>query len=60
MNFERDKTVKEFFDGDLNVMFISEQLSAYFKVPVIPGKTLLDIQPLVILVRRIVRLHIVL
>lgn len=41
VNFERDKTVKEFFDGDLNVKFISEQLSAYFKVPVIPGKTLL-------------------
>ena len=35
VNFERDKTIKEFFDGDLDVKFISEQLSAYFNVPVI-------------------------
>mgnify|MGYP002520578807 FL=1 len=41
VNFERDKAVKEFFDADLDVKFISEQLSAYFKVPVLPGKTLL-------------------
>ena len=41
VNFERDKTVKEFFDGDLDVKVISEQLAAYFNVPVIPGKTLL-------------------
>ncbi len=41
VNFERDKAVKEFFDGDLDVRFISEQLSAYYKKPVIPGKTLL-------------------
>ena len=41
VNFERDKTVKEFFDGDLDVKFISEQLSAYYRVPVVPGKTLL-------------------
>ena len=36
VNFERDKTVKEFFDGDLDVKVISEQLAAYFNVPVTP------------------------
>ena len=33
VNFERDKTVKEFFDGDLDVKFISEQLSHIIGCP---------------------------
>lgn len=41
VNFERDKSVREFFEGDLDVRFISEQLSAYFNIPVVPGQTLL-------------------
>jgi len=41
VNFERDKAVREFFGGDLDVKLISEQLSAYYKKPVLPGKTLL-------------------
>lgn len=41
VNFERDKTVKEFFDGNLDVKAIAERLSVYFRKPVIPGKTLL-------------------
>ena len=41
INFERDKSVASFFDGDLNPRQISENLSAYFQKPVIPGKTLL-------------------
>ncbi len=41
VNFERDKTIKEFFEGDLNVKVIAERLSIYYQKPVIPGKTLL-------------------
>lgn len=41
VNFEEDKEVKAFFDGSLHPIGIIEKLSAYYAVPVIPGKTLL-------------------
>lgn len=41
VNFEEDKEVKAFFDGSLHPLGIIEKLSAYYTVPVIPGKTLL-------------------
>lgn len=41
VNFEEDKDVRVFFDGSLHPLGIVEKLSAYYAVPVIPGKTLL-------------------
>ena len=43
VNFEEDKEVKSFFDGSLNPQGIVEKLSAYYTIPIIPGKTLLFI-----------------
>lgn len=41
VNFEKDKEVLEFFNGNMDVKRIASQLSDYFNVPVIPGETLL-------------------
>ncbi len=41
VNFEEEKPVKEFFKGSLNPEMLCQKLSAYFKKPVIQGKTLL-------------------
>ncbi len=41
VNFEEHREIHSFFAGNLTPMPICEKLSAYFRVPVIPGKTLL-------------------
>ena len=41
INFEMEKEVHQFFQSDLNPMEISNNLSAYYNVPIIEGKTLL-------------------
>ncbi len=41
INFEEEKSVKEFFSGSLNPEGIVRKLSAYYATPIIPGKTLL-------------------
>jgi uncharacterized protein len=41
VNFERDKSVHSFFEGDINVDTICEKLSVYYNTPIVPGKTLL-------------------
>ncbi len=41
VNFEEEEPVKTFFKGSLNPVALREKLSAYFGVPIIPGKTLL-------------------
>lgn len=41
VNFEKDKDALEFFNGNMDVKRIAEQLSDYFNVPVVPGETLL-------------------
>jgi len=40
VNFEKNREARSLFDKDLNVKEISENLSVLFKIPVIPGKTL--------------------
>lgn len=41
INFEKDAEVAEVFKGSLSPKPICEKLSAYFKVPIIPNKTLI-------------------
>jgi len=41
VNFEEHNTVIQFFEGDLTPSKICENLSVYFKTPIIAGKTLL-------------------
>jgi predicted AAA+ superfamily ATPase len=41
VNFEEHSTVIQFFEGDLTPSKICENLSVYFKTPIIAGKTLL-------------------
>jgi len=41
VNFEEDRVVKKIFEGSLDPFNLSEKLSAYFLVPIIPGQTLL-------------------
>ena len=40
VNFERDSDTHVLFDGNLRVREICEKLSALYKTPVVPGKTL--------------------
>ena len=41
VNFEKDKDVVKFFEGNLNPQTICEKLSAYYRMPIQSGKTLL-------------------
>ena len=41
VNFERNKNLQTLFDGDLDVKEICQKISVQFKIPIIPGKTLL-------------------
>ena len=41
VNFEKDKEINSFFSGSLSPDMICQKISAYFSVPIIPGKTLL-------------------
>lgn len=41
VNFEEDVDVHSFFEGNLTPAPICEKLAAYYRVPIIPGKTLL-------------------
>ncbi len=41
VNFEMDKSVRQFFDADLNPDEICSNLSAYYSLPIRDGKTLL-------------------
>jgi predicted AAA+ superfamily ATPase len=40
INFEKDRRAHSLFDGDLNVREICENLSILFKIPIVPGETL--------------------
>ncbi len=41
INFETDRTIQQFFMGDLNTTQIISSLSAYYDIPIKPGETLL-------------------
>ena len=41
VNFEKNKRLQTLFEGDLDVKEICMKLSAQFKKPIVPGKTLL-------------------
>ena len=41
INFEENRAVKKIFEESLNPLYLSEKLSAYFSVPIVPGQTLL-------------------
>ena len=41
VNFEEDRAVSTLFKESLNPFYLSEKLSAYFSVPIVPGETLL-------------------
>ncbi|MCG2711026.1 MAG: ATP-binding protein [Candidatus Omnitrophica bacterium] len=41
VNFEEDRAVKKIFEGSLDPFYLSERLSAYFSIPIVPGQTLL-------------------
>lgn len=41
VNFERHKTVKTFFQGDIDIHLIVQKISIYINVPIEEGKTLL-------------------
>lgn len=41
VNFERNKAIKTFFQGDIDVRLIAEKISSYINVPIEAGKTLL-------------------
>ena len=41
VNFERNKAVKSFFQGDIDVHQIAQKISSYINVPIESGKTLL-------------------
>ena len=41
VNFERNKAIKTFFQGDIDVRLIAKKISSYINVPIEAGKTLL-------------------
>jgi len=41
VNFEEDRAVKKIFEGSLDPFYLSERLSAYFSIQIVPGQTLL-------------------
>lgn len=41
VNFEKNKSVKTFFLGDIDVHLIAQKISSYINVPIEEGKTLL-------------------
>ena len=41
VNFEEDRAVSALFKESLNPFYLSEKLSAYFSIPIVPGETLL-------------------
>jgi predicted AAA+ superfamily ATPase len=41
INFEKNRKIRELFDGDLDAREICEKLSVQFKKPIVPNKTLL-------------------
>ncbi len=41
VNFERNKAIKTFFQGDIDVHQIAQKISSYINVPIEKGKTLL-------------------
>ena len=41
VNFERQPQIKEIFSGELDVKLITSKLSAFYGIPVLPGRTLL-------------------
>lgn len=41
VNFERHKTVKTFFQGDIDIRLIAQKIAIYINVPIEEGKTLL-------------------
>ena len=41
INFERNKAIKTFFQGDIDVRLIAKKISSYINVPIEAGKTLL-------------------
>ncbi|MFH1504126.1 MAG: AAA family ATPase [Candidatus Omnitrophota bacterium] len=41
VNFEEDRAVRTIFKESLNPLYLSEKLSAYFSIPIVPGQTLL-------------------
>lgn len=41
VNFESEKEVRTFFQGNLNPQQICDRLSLYYETPIIPGETLL-------------------
>ena len=41
VNFERNKAIKSFFQGDIDVHLIAQKIAAYLGVPIVNGKTLL-------------------
>ena len=41
VNFESEKAVRTFFEGNLNPHQICDRLSLYYETPIIPGETLL-------------------
>lgn len=41
VNFERNKAIKSFFEGDIDVHLIAQKISNYINVPVKAGETLL-------------------
>lgn len=41
VNFERNKAIKSFFNGDIDVHLIAQKIANYINVPIIAGETLL-------------------
>ena len=41
VNFERQKAVKGFFSGDIDVRLIAQKIAKYIQVPIREGETLL-------------------
>lgn len=41
VNFEKQKSISSFFQGDIDVRLICSKISAVLQVPIIPGETLL-------------------
>ena len=41
VNLERNKAIKTFFQGDIDVRLIAKKISSYINVPIEAGKTLL-------------------
>jgi len=40
-NFEKDREIHQFFSGSLDPNMICQKISAYYSIPIIPGKTLI-------------------